>query len=39
MTPAAVPRYLELGFRFIGLGSDVAFVASGVREVIAAVRG
>lgn len=34
-----VPRYVELGFRFIGLGSDVAFVANGAREVIAAARG
>jgi 2-keto-3-deoxy-L-rhamnonate aldolase RhmA len=35
---AALPRHLELGFRFIGLGSDIAFIASGARAVLAAAR-
>ena len=36
---AALPRHLELGFRFIGLGSDGAFVADGARAVLAEARG
>jgi 2-keto-3-deoxy-L-rhamnonate aldolase RhmA len=35
---ASLPRHLELGFRFIGLGSDGAFVADGSRAVLAATR-
>ena len=36
---AALPRHRELGFRFIGLGSDGAFIADGARAVLAAARG
>jgi 2-keto-3-deoxy-L-rhamnonate aldolase RhmA len=36
---AALPAHRELGFRFIGLGSDGAFVADGARSVLAAARG
>ena len=32
---AALPRHLELGFRFIGIGSDAAFIADGARAVVA----
>jgi 4-hydroxy-2-oxoheptanedioate aldolase len=35
---AALPRHLELGFRFIGLGSDGAFVTDGARAVLAKAR-
>lgn len=35
---AALPRHLELGFRFIALGSDDAFVAQGAREMVHAAR-
>lgn len=35
---AALPRHLELGFRFIGLGSDGAFIADGARAVLRAAR-
>jgi len=35
----ALPRHLDLGFRFIGLGSDGAFVADGARAVLALARG
>jgi 2-keto-3-deoxy-L-rhamnonate aldolase RhmA len=35
---AALPRHLELGFRFVGIGSDVAFIADGGRAVLRAVR-
>jgi 2-keto-3-deoxy-L-rhamnonate aldolase RhmA len=35
---AALPRHLDLGFRFIGIGSDGAFIADGARAVLAAVR-
>lgn len=35
---AALPRHLELGFRFIGIGSDGAFVADGARAVLGAIR-
>jgi len=31
-------RYLELGFTFVGLGSDGAFVADGARAAVAAAR-
>jgi 2-keto-3-deoxy-L-rhamnonate aldolase RhmA len=34
----ALPRHLELGFRFVGIGSDGAFVADGARTVVAAAR-
>jgi len=33
-----VPRYLELGYRFIGIGSDLNFVIDAARGVVAAVR-
>ena len=33
-TPSAVARHRDLGFRFIGLGSDGAFVADGARAVL-----
>jgi 4-hydroxy-2-oxoheptanedioate aldolase len=33
-----VPRHLELGFTFIGIGADAAFVAEGAKRTIAAVR-
>jgi 4-hydroxy-2-oxoheptanedioate aldolase len=29
-----LPRHLELGFRFVGLGSDGAFIADGARAVL-----
>jgi 2-dehydro-3-deoxyglucarate aldolase/4-hydroxy-2-oxoheptanedioate aldolase len=35
---AALPRHLELGFRFIGLGSDGAFIADGARATLLAAR-
>jgi len=35
---AVVPRYLELGFRFVGIGADGAFVADAARRALAAVR-
>jgi 2-keto-3-deoxy-L-rhamnonate aldolase RhmA len=34
----ALPRHRELGFRFIGLGSDGAFIADGARAVLAGAR-
>lgn len=34
----ALPRHRELGFRFIGLGSDAAFVTDGARAVLAGAR-
>jgi 4-hydroxy-2-oxoheptanedioate aldolase len=34
----ALPRHLELGFRFIALGSDDAFVAQGARAMVHAAR-
>ncbi len=34
--PAALPRHQELGFRFIGLGSEGSFVSAGAREMLAA---
>jgi 2-dehydro-3-deoxyglucarate aldolase/4-hydroxy-2-oxoheptanedioate aldolase len=33
---AVIARHVELGFRFIGLGSDGLFVASGVRAMLTA---
>ena len=36
---AALPRHRDLGFRFIGLGSDGAFIADGARAVLAGARG
>lgn len=33
--PSDLDRHLELGFRFIGLASDAAFVADGARAVLA----
>jgi len=35
---AALSRHLELGFRFIGLGSDGAFIADGARAMVQAAR-
>ena len=35
---AALPRHLALGFRFIGLGSDGAFIADGARGVLTGAR-
>ncbi|MEA2619707.1 MAG: hypothetical protein QOC97_480, partial [Chloroflexota bacterium] len=32
----ALPRHRDLGFRFIGLGSDGAFIFGGARAVLAA---
>jgi 2-keto-3-deoxy-L-rhamnonate aldolase RhmA len=34
----ALPRHIELGFQFVGLGSDGAFVADGARAVLALAR-
>ena len=36
--PDDLQRYLDLGYRFIGIGSDLNFVIDGARAVIAAVR-
>jgi 4-hydroxy-2-oxoheptanedioate aldolase len=36
---AIVPDLLELGFTFVGIGADAAFVASGARAALGAVRG
>ena len=33
---AGLPRHLELGFRFIGLGSEGSFVSAGARAMLAA---
>ncbi|HUQ78017.1 MAG TPA: aldolase/citrate lyase family protein [Patescibacteria group bacterium] len=35
---AVVPRHLELGFTFVGIGADAAFVADGAARDLAAVR-
>jgi 2-keto-3-deoxy-L-rhamnonate aldolase RhmA len=35
---AVLPRHLDLGFRFIGLGSDGSFVADGARAALAHAR-
>ena len=37
-SPADLSRYLDLGYRFIGIGSDLNFVVDGVRSVAAAAR-
>jgi 2-keto-3-deoxy-L-rhamnonate aldolase RhmA len=34
----ALPRHRDLGFRFIGLGSDAAFIFAGARAALAAAR-
>ena len=34
----ALPRHRDLGFRFIGLGSDAAYIGSGARDVLRAAR-
>jgi 4-hydroxy-2-oxoheptanedioate aldolase len=36
---AVVPRHLELGFRFVGIGSEGSFVADGASRALAAARG
>ena len=36
---AVLARHRELGFRFIGLGADGAFVASGAKAMLAAAHG
>jgi len=36
--PDDLRRYLDLGYRFIGIGSDLNFVIDGARAVVAAVR-
>lgn len=36
---AIVPRYLELGFSFVGIGSEGAFVADTAKGFLGAVRG
>jgi len=36
---AVVPKHLELGFTFVGIGADAALVADGARRLLAAVRG
>ena len=36
---AVVARHLELGFTFVGIGADGAFVADGAQRFLAAVRG
>jgi 4-hydroxy-2-oxoheptanedioate aldolase len=33
---AALPRHLELGFRFIGLGSEGSFVSTGAAAMLRA---
>lgn len=35
---AVVPRHLELGFTFVGIGADAMFVVEGARRFLAAVR-
>lgn len=35
---AALARHLEIGFRFIGLGSDASFVAEGARAVFSGTK-
>lgn len=36
---ADAARHLEMGFTFVGLGSDAAFVADGARASVRALRG
>jgi hypothetical protein len=35
---SSLPRHRDLGFRFVGLGSDGAFITDGARAVLAAAR-
>ena len=35
----SLPQHLALGFRFVGIGSDGAFIADGARSVLALARG
>ena len=35
---AVVPRHLELGFTFVGIGADAAFVADGAKRFLTEVR-
>jgi 4-hydroxy-2-oxoheptanedioate aldolase len=37
--PSALARHQALGFRFIGIGSDIAYIADGARAVLRAIRG
>ncbi|MBA2382767.1 MAG: hypothetical protein H0V73_11710 [Chloroflexi bacterium] len=37
--PAVVAPHLELGFTFVGIGAEAAFVADGARRYLDAVRG
>ena len=37
-TRSSLPRHRELGFRFIGLGSDFAFTTDAARAVLSATR-
>ena len=37
-TASALPQHRDLGFRFIGLGSDGAFISDGARAVLDAAR-
>jgi 2-dehydro-3-deoxyglucarate aldolase/4-hydroxy-2-oxoheptanedioate aldolase len=34
-----IPRYLEWGFKFVGIGADGALVAAGAHAALAAIRG
>ena len=36
---AIIPRYLELGFRFVGIGADGALVSAGAHAALATVGG
>jgi 2-dehydro-3-deoxyglucarate aldolase/4-hydroxy-2-oxoheptanedioate aldolase len=36
--PAAVPRLIEIGFTFVGIGADGGLVADGAKRALAAVR-
>jgi 2-dehydro-3-deoxyglucarate aldolase/4-hydroxy-2-oxoheptanedioate aldolase len=35
---AVVPRHVELGYSFVGIGADAAFVAEGAKRSLAAIR-
>jgi 2-keto-3-deoxy-L-rhamnonate aldolase RhmA len=37
-SPMDLDRYLDLGYRFIGIGSDLNFVIDGTRGVVEAIR-
>jgi 4-hydroxy-2-oxoheptanedioate aldolase len=37
--PAVVPQHLELGFKFVGLGSEGSYVSAGARAALAAFPG